>query len=512
MFFLDAAPTERLLTQVGSLITFLQEEAERGGETGGKLRSSILTGASSDPCIAGVRALALICDAVFWQLIRAVKPAADVHVLDVLPKVWPAAHAFFERAAASPTSVVDGILVLDIHGVQAAPVIRPGDCSATTRRSVRHHLDMVRIRGKSKDDPLVARLLAAAFEAMAKATANHAEEWLPAGLTKTDGKPSAGGKLRAELITDELRAKYAALLSTSTPVERLHAIGRHVDERHKRMRHDSRAGLQLGRFNNLGSRLAERASTDLDARMRAACKRARTARRDTLKMQLIAAGRAARAERDAQLSSKRAKRAAAAAELERLKGLDVATKFSQLTGMLNPDLADQLKYHKVIRLVKGFTVTQPNREAYIQQLHCLLTDQFGKCGDRAIANDLKPGMTGTERVGVKRKAAPAGRCGKKKKKKRLANDCGDDWDEDDEFEVILAGRKVSQGVAVDGHRKGTILYRCIWPGYSADASTWEPMENVGLPLIEEYEARLDAEAVLDAEEAADLAGDDDDDA
>ena len=38
------------------------------------------------------------------------------------------------------------------------------------------------------------------------------------------------------------------------------------------------------------------------------------------------------------------------------------------------------------------------------------------------------------------------------------------------------------------------------------------MENVGLPLIEEYEARLDAEAVLDAEEAADLAGDDDDDA
>ena len=87
VFFLDAAPTERLLSQRGSLLTYLEEEDDLGAEGGGKLRKSILTGAGSDPCMAGVRAMAVICDAVFWQLIRAVKPAADRHVLDVLPKV-----------------------------------------------------------------------------------------------------------------------------------------------------------------------------------------------------------------------------------------------------------------------------------------------------------------------------------------------------------------------------------------------------------------------------------------
>lgn len=86
VFYLDAAPTERLVSQQGSLLTFLGEENDLGAEGGGKLRKSILTGAGSDPCMAGVRAMALICDTVFWQLIHAIKPAADRHVLDVLPK------------------------------------------------------------------------------------------------------------------------------------------------------------------------------------------------------------------------------------------------------------------------------------------------------------------------------------------------------------------------------------------------------------------------------------------
>ena len=87
VFFLDAAPTERLVSQHGSLLTYLDEEEDLGAAGGGKLRKSILTGARSDPCMAGVRAMAIICDTVFWKLIRAVKPAADRHVLDVLPKV-----------------------------------------------------------------------------------------------------------------------------------------------------------------------------------------------------------------------------------------------------------------------------------------------------------------------------------------------------------------------------------------------------------------------------------------
>ena len=78
-----------------------------GAENGGKLRVSILKGASST-CMAGVRAMAFICDSVFWQMIRAVKPSAEKHVLDVLPCVWPAAHSFFEQAAATPAAVIDG--------------------------------------------------------------------------------------------------------------------------------------------------------------------------------------------------------------------------------------------------------------------------------------------------------------------------------------------------------------------------------------------------------------------
>lgn len=46
VFFIDAAVTERLISQEGSLLTYLQEEADLGADGGGKLRASILTGVS----------------------------------------------------------------------------------------------------------------------------------------------------------------------------------------------------------------------------------------------------------------------------------------------------------------------------------------------------------------------------------------------------------------------------------------------------------------------------------
>lgn len=49
----------------------------------------------------------------------------------------------------------------------------------------------------------------------------------------------------------------------------------------------------------------------------------------------------------------------------------------------------------------------------------------------------------------------------------------------------------------------------IWKGYAAEASTWEPAENVSDDLLDEYEAGLEAGAALDAEEAAALEDDDD---
>ena len=90
----------------------------------------------------------------------------------------------------------------------------------------------------------------------------------------------------------------------------------------------------------------------------------------------------------------------------------------------------------------------------------------------------------------------------------MANDCGDVWDEEEEFEAVILERKVSAGVKADGHRKGTVMYFISWPGYSADAASWEPEVNVGTELIAvEWEASLEAEAQVDAEEAQDLEDD-----
>ena len=364
VFFLDAAPTERLLTESDvSMLTYLDEEEDLAAAGGGKLRKSILTGAHcltrmhmhmrtqththmhmhmhmharvlagarSPPCMAGVRAMALICDAVFWPLIRAIKPAADKHVLDVLPRVWPATHAFFLAAAAAPERIVDGSLKLQLTVAPAAPA--PVTASQA-RRSERHRRDMVRIRAKAAGDATVTRLLAAAFGAMAKGVANHAAEWLPAGLVATDGSITTEGKLCAAKITPELKAKYDALPSTSTCVERLHAVGRCSDDGHKRQRLESRAGDALAKYNGQGGWLAaeidgsglEAAETMLAAARAAAAR----ARRVTLKQQLVAAGRAKRAKRDKELGGKRVRKAKRKAERERIAKVVLVQSYKEL--------------------------------------------------------------------------------------------------------------------------------------------------------------------------------------
>ena len=499
VFFLDAAPTERLLTQTDfSLLTYLQEEEDLQAEGGGKLRKSILTGANSE-CMAAVRAMAIICDTVLWPLLRAVKPSADKHVLDVLPKVWPRALDFFRDAAARPRGLVEDDLRLDLGEVAGAAAVAASASQA--RRSERARLDMLRIRGKAKGDALVERLLAAACTAMAEATENHASEWL-----------GPAGKLCSAKITPELRAKYDALVSTSTSVERLHALGRCADDSGGMQRAETRAGLVLARYNDQAAWLRSLGVKEL-ARLLDVCRAtARRARKATLKAQRVAAGRAKRAAREKQLGSKRAKRAAAAAERARIEVLTVATRFSELVTdaqgcqLSNVDLQDQLKYHKLVRKATGFTVTQKNRAAYVLQLQALLVEQHG-----AAANDLPEGESGIEGRGLKKRKVSGGGGGKKgKKKAKLSNACGDSWDADEEFEVeAIVGTKVSAGVKEDGFRKGLTLYRVVWKDYSAEATTWEPAENIHDEIIADYEAALEAEAQLDAEEAAELEGDDD---
>ena len=96
--------------------------------------------------MAAVRALAVICEAELWELLRSI--GGDDHILDVLPKMWLATLAFFEKAAESPGEVVDGTLVLKIEGGREAKV---------TPRAKRATTDMQRIRR------VAARLVVAAL-------------------------------------------------------------------------------------------------------------------------------------------------------------------------------------------------------------------------------------------------------------------------------------------------------------------------------------------------------------
>jgi hypothetical protein len=357
VFFIDAAVTERLLTEGPlSLLAYLQEEEALQAAGGGKLRKSILTGCSSEPCMAAVRAMAIVCDAVLWPLLRAVKPSAEKHVLDVLPVVWPTALKYFKAAAAAPAGVVDGSSRLDLGG-HALTV----STAAQATRSARGRLDMERIREKAKGDPLVERLLTAAFAAMADATENHAAEWL-----------GPDGKLCAGKITPEMRERYDALPSTSTSVERLHAIGRRVDDSGGVQRYENRAGVSLAMYNDQAAWLEKKASAALSSALKVAREAERQSRRQTLKARAVEVGRAKQEGREEKLSSKRERRAKAAADKARIEKLALATKYSELVKMSVDDLKDQLKAYK-LQGKNGFKLTHEKRADYVLQvqLACL---------------------------------------------------------------------------------------------------------------------------------------------
>ena len=500
VFFMDAAVTDRLL-QPKSVGTYLEQEKDLAdSNAGGKLRHAILTGRDSAEARAAVRAMAIVCDAVVWAALKALKPGDDQHVLNVLPDVWPKIHSYFGDAASDPASVVEGSLQLSARLGQPSPTEAP----TTATRGGRARLDMLRIRAAATGDPLVEEMLAAAFKAMVPATENHASEWLP------------GGKLCTARLTPALFKRYDALVSTSTAVERIHAIGKSNDERAGSQREDTRAGTTLAKNNNQSGYLQSKSNAQLVAIMDTARPEARAGWKVTEKRKRLEEGMAKREGREARLKEKRAKREAKAAEERRIAALTVCTKYSELCSLDNTALADQLKHHKQTRKLAGlpvaFTATQKNRTNYVLQLQSLLTEEHG-----AAANDLDQGDDGTAPVGVvrqkKRAAGEQGGGGRARKQKtsKLTNDCGDEWEEDDEFQVeAILGTRISAGVrAGDTERKGTVLYHIAWKGYSAAASTWEPAANIHPAIISEYEESLRSEAAADAAANEDLEDSDD---
>jgi hypothetical protein len=498
VFYLDAPVTDRLL-QERSLGGYLQEETDLAeSSAGGKLRNAILTGKNSAGAMAAVRAMSIVGDAVMMPALRALKPGADKRVLDVLPDVWPQIHRYFKEAAADAASVVEGSLHL--HSRLGLEV--PTEAPSKATRGGRARLDMLRIRGASIGDALVEEMVAAAMAAMAPATENHAAEWLP------------GGKLCKENLTPALFARYDALVASSSCVERVHAVGKANDERSGSQREDTRIGMTLARVNDQSSYLQSKEPAELDALMRLASREAAPGYGVTIKATRLKRGIQKRAGRQERLKVKRAKREAAAAEQRRVEALAVATRYSELTRLDNPDLTDQLRWHKQAFKKEGkkvdFTVTG-NRTALVLRLQKLLTEAHG-----TVANDLAAGDDGTEKasdVPRKRRAEGAQAGGKKKKKStKRRNDCGDEWSEDEEFEVeAILATKISKGKAGgDRGRKGETLYYLAWKGYSADASTWERAADIHPEIISDYKDGLQREAEADAAAEAELEDSDDD--
>ena len=95
--------------------------------------------------------------------------------------------------------------------------------------------------------------------------------------------------------------------------------------------------------------------------------------------------------------------------MARVEALELLTLYSALVDKDNEALKDQLKKHKLLGKSKTkFTVTQPNRTAFVLQLQTLLLEANPK------ANDLEPGDSGITGRNIKRKSSGGG--GSKKRK------------------------------------------------------------------------------------------------
>ena len=500
VFFLDAAVVDRF-SQLESLYGYLLEEADMGAEAGGKLRKAILTGFESVYCMAAVRSMAVIADAWLWPMLRAIEPGDEVHILDVCPQLWPRTCAWLEEAAASPQSAIDGTLNLrmSLEAANLRTTPRKGPTAGSKRRAERAAIDLQRVRAAIESDAelkaLVHDMLSAAFTAMAASVRNHASEFMPGGCCCTAN------------ITPELRTRLDGMPLTSVGAETMFARVKRRAERGGISRHDTRMGGVLCERD--GTVAWARGQTSAEDLLRLAAKRwrkgsgARTiADEDALK------GEAKAPEREAKLAKKRSGRAAKAAEVERLKDVEIVSTYSALKKMGNESLSDQLKIYKKLEKKSGFKTTGSGSEMRLQ-LQSLIFEKFG-----VGANDLADGDSGLEGRAAndgKRRArkvvAAGGGGGKKKKKKTKMVSLNEwEWEADEVFDIErLIGKMVADGGEVPGRTgvaAGTVLYKVLWKGFPPDIATWESEEDLAhTDEVQLYEAGLVEEEEAEEEEA-----------
>ena len=147
------------------------------------------------------------------------------------------------------------------------------------------------------------------------------------------------------------------------------------------------------------------------------------------------------------------------------------------------------------------------------ELQALIFEEHG-----APANDLEDGDAGTgsdrvvrkRRVAREEEATEGGAAKKKKSKKQKTREIielhGYEWYEDETFEIDrLLDKKVEELLVGKSGRKRKaeyIYYKVLWKGYPPEVATWEHCSGVHDDFIDEYEAKVEADAELDEEQRA----------
>lgn len=349
---------------------------------------------------------------------------------------------------------------------------------------------------------LVHEMLKAAFKGMVESTRNHAAEYL------------AGGPCSADKITPELRKAMDGTPTTSVLAETMFARIKRRAERGGAARHDTRIGLTMCDRDKTVVWLADKGDKAQGIWNLGRKAWRRGSGRRTVQAERRIKGEAKAPEREAKLAKKVSGRAKKAAELERIKAVEVASKYSELKAMGNDELSDQLKYFKLVERKTGFTTggTGPTMRLLLQSL---IFDKFG-----AAANDLADGDSGVEGRGVRRrKVGGAGGKGKKRGRGAICSLHGWEWGADELFEIdSLIGKMLADGGDVPGRTRvpaGTVLYKVLWAGFPPEIATWEEEDDIPcgeIDFVAEYEAGLEVEEAADraaAEEEADSDGEQD---
>ena len=210
---MNAPVVDRLLQPVqGSFLSFVEENKTLAkGKATSKIADQIIAGARTPEITACVRAEAIIGDLYMWPVLQAIKhrlpDSSDRHILDI-GTVYQEAYMNLKYYAQHPRCrlVVSGEAKL-LPPSFAYAYIEHG--SGIKSKGKRACADMERINAAAGNCDKILTLIKAALEAIADST-----------LYRPTSELQSGGLFAGESVTPELKAKYAGVNVTHTPVER----------------------------------------------------------------------------------------------------------------------------------------------------------------------------------------------------------------------------------------------------------------------------------------------------